>query len=62
MVWVHLLKERFPSKCKNKLMESAEGLFQILEKYGYNAYKVDLHGKNRVHTTLIIVDFSSFLH
>jgi len=29
-VWAHLRKERFPSKCKSKLMPRIEGPFEVL--------------------------------
>ncbi|XP_074278621.1 uncharacterized protein LOC141602215 [Silene latifolia] len=51
LVWLHLRKERFPSKRKNKLMPRADGPFKILECYGSNAYKLELPseygGRNR---------------
>ncbi|XP_074303235.1 uncharacterized protein LOC141637674 [Silene latifolia] len=42
LIWLHLRKERFPSKRKNKLMPRADGPFKILESYGTNAYKLEL--------------------
>jgi len=41
-VWIHLRKERFPSKRKNKLMPRADGPFEVHERINDNAYKVDL--------------------
>jgi len=52
LVWIHLRKERFPSKCMSKLMLRLDGPFGILEKVGPNAYKVDLPGDYRVSATL----------
>jgi len=37
LVWIHLRKERFPSKRKNKLMPRVEGSFEVLEKINDNA-------------------------
>ncbi|GKA02997.1 putative gag-pol polyprotein [Tanacetum coccineum] len=34
LVWIHLRKERFPSKRKNKLMPRVEGPFKVLEHFG----------------------------
>ena len=40
--WIHLRKEKFPQLRKNKLMPRAMGPFQIIDKYGDNAFKMDL--------------------
>jgi len=42
LVWIHISKGRFPSKCKSKFMPRANSPFQIIEKVNDNAYKVDL--------------------
>ena len=44
LVWVHLRKERFPTKRKSKLMPRADGPFEVLERVNDNAYKVNLPG------------------
>ncbi|XP_074318603.1 uncharacterized protein LOC141655421 [Silene latifolia] len=49
LVWLHLRKEGFPDKRKNKLMPRADGPFEILEKIGPNAYKLNLLGDYEVH-------------
>jgi len=38
LVWLHLRKERFPSRRKNKLMASRDRAININERVGYNAY------------------------
>jgi hypothetical protein len=60
LVWVHLRKERFPSKRKSKLMPRADGPFRVLEKINDNAYKIDLPGEYEVSATFNIADLSPF--
>ena len=43
-MWIHLRKEGFPLKRKNKLMPRADGPSEALEKINDNAYKVSLLG------------------
>lgn len=38
----HLRKDRFPSPRKNKLMLRVVSPFEILAKYGDNAFKIDV--------------------
>ena len=61
LVWIHLRKERFPSKRKHKLMPRSEGPFKVLERYGDNAYKIDLPGEYGVAATFNIGDLSPYL-
>jgi hypothetical protein len=60
LVWVHLRKERFPSKRKNKLMPRADGPFKIISKVNDNAYKVELPGEYGVHATFNVGDLSPY--
>jgi len=41
-VWIHLRKNRFPSKRKSKLQERGDGPFKVLERINDNTYKIDL--------------------
>ena len=61
LVWVHLRKERFPSKRKSKLMPRADGPFEVIEKVNDNAYKVDLPGDYGVSATFNVADLSPYL-
>ena len=56
LVWVHLRKERFPSKRKSKLMPWDDCPFEVLEKVNNNACKIDLLGEYRVSCTFNIFD------
>ena len=58
---MHLLKERFPSRRKNKLMARSDGPFEVLEKVGSNAYKLQLHGDMVVSATFNIGDLSPYV-
>ncbi|KAL9241144.1 hypothetical protein vseg_015286 [Gypsophila vaccaria] len=60
LVWVHLRKEHFPSKRKNKLMPRAEGPYKIVAKVNDNAYKVELPGDYAVHVTFNVGDLSPY--
>ena len=60
LVWIHLRKERFPSKRKSKLMPRSDGPFEILEKVGPNAYKIDLPGDYGVSATFNVSDLSPY--
>lgn len=44
LVWVHLKKERCPSRRKNKLMPRRDGPYKMLERINNNAYKIELPG------------------
>ena len=59
-VWVHMRKERFPSKRKNKLHAREDGPFQVLEKINDNAYRIDLPGEYSVSATFNVSDLSPF--
>nr|GEY65516.1 hypothetical protein [Tanacetum cinerariifolium] len=61
LVWIHLRKERFPSKRKNRLMPRAEGPFKVLEHFGYSAYKVELPGDVSVYSTFNVGDLTPYL-
>ena len=59
-VWLHLRKERFPAQRRSKLLPRGDGPFQIVEKIGNNAYKLDLPGEYNVHATFNVSDLSYF--
>jgi len=60
LVWIHLRKEHFLSKRKSKLMPRSDRPFEILEKIGPNAYKVDLPGEYGVSATFNVADLSPY--
>jgi hypothetical protein len=41
-VWVHFCKDRFPKRCKSKLLPRGDGPYKVLIKINDNAYKIDL--------------------
>jgi len=40
-VWLHLRKDRFPTKRKSKLNPRGNGPFQVLERINNNSYRLD---------------------
>ncbi|KAL4387058.1 hypothetical protein GQ457_09G017620 [Hibiscus cannabinus] len=59
-VWVHLRKERFPSRRKTKLDPRGDGPFQVLERINDNAYRIDLPGEYNVSSSFNVADLSPF--
>jgi len=59
-VWIHLRKERFPSKRKNKLMPRADSPFEVLKRINDNTYKVDLPGDYEVLAISNVADLSAY--
>ncbi|KAL4283518.1 hypothetical protein GQ457_16G018670 [Hibiscus cannabinus] len=59
-VWVHLRKERFPSRRKTKLDPRGDGPFQVLERINDNAYRIDLPGEYNVTSSFNVADLSPF--
>ncbi|XP_074291439.1 uncharacterized protein LOC141618234 [Silene latifolia] len=59
LVWLHLRKERFPAKRKNKLMPRAKDPLRSVET-GDNAYKLLLPGSDVVEGTFNIGDLSPY--
>jgi len=60
LVWIHLRKERFPSKRKSKLLPRADGPFEVLAKVNPNACKIDLPGDYGVSATFNVADLSPY--
>ncbi|KAJ9563965.1 hypothetical protein OSB04_009125 [Centaurea solstitialis] len=61
LVWLHLRKERFPSKRKNKLMARGDGPYKVLARIGDNAYKLELPGNTNISATFNVGDLSPYL-
>jgi len=61
LVWLHLRKDRFPTKRKSKLSPRGDGPFQVLKNINNNAYKLDLPAEYGVHDTFNVIDLSPFV-
>ena len=59
LTWLHLRKERFPTRRKSKLMSRRDGPFKVLAKVGTNAYKLELPGEMANLATFNVGDLSS---
>ncbi|XP_071905971.1 uncharacterized protein [Coffea arabica] len=53
-VWIHMRKERFPTKRRSKLLPQGDGPFQVLERINDNAYKLELPGMDEAICALIM--------
>nr|KYP33691.1 Retrotransposable element Tf2 [Cajanus cajan] len=60
-VWLHLRKDRFPSKRKSKLSPRGDGPFQILKKINNNSYVLDLPSEYGVSSSFNVSDLSHFI-
>ena len=60
LVWIHLRKDRFPDKCKSKLMPRGDGPFRVLAKINDNAYKIDLPANYGGSNTFNVADLLPF--
>jgi len=61
LVWLHLRKDRFPTKRKSKLSPRGDGPFQVLKKINNNAYTLHLPMEYGVHDTFNEIDLSPFV-
>jgi len=59
-VWLHLRKDRFPTKRKSKLIPRGDGPFQVMERINNNAYSLDLLEEYGVSNTFNIIDLVPF--
>jgi len=57
-VWIHLRKNRFPSKRKSKLQEREDDPFKVLERINDNVHKIDLLLNYGVSNTFNITDLT----
>ena len=61
MVWLHLRKEMFQSRRKNKLIARGDDPFKILQKVNDNAYKLELPRDMGVSLTFNVCDLTPYL-
>jgi len=61
LVWLHLRKERFPLRRKNKLMARSDGPFEVIMKVGNNGYKLQFLGDMAISATFNIRDLSPYV-
>jgi len=59
-VWLHLRKDRVPTKIKSKLSPRGDGPFQVLERINNNAYRLDLPEEYGVSNTINLTDLVPF--
>jgi len=61
LVWLHLRKERFPSRRKRKLMARGDDPYKIVQRVGDNAYKVELLGDMNFSATFNVGDVTPYI-
>ena len=61
LLWIHLIKERFPSRWKNKLIVRGDDPYKIVHNMGDNAYKVELPGDVSISATFNIGDLTPYI-
>ncbi|KAL6140474.1 hypothetical protein ACLB2K_058776 [Fragaria x ananassa] len=60
LVWIHLRKERFPTRRYGKLKPRADGPFKVIQHINDNAYKIELPGNYGVQATFNVADLSPY--
>jgi len=61
LIWLHLRKERFPSRRKNTFMARVDGPYKVVQKVRENAYKIELPANMQVSATFNIRDLTRYL-
>ena len=61
LVWVYLRKERFPNQRFPKLQDRVDGHFQVIQKMGDNAYRLELLDEYRMSPIIKVTDLVSFV-
>ena len=60
LVMVHLRKNRLSTGTYNKLKDKQIGPFRIIEKYGDNAFKIELPPDMHIHSVFNIADLKPY--
>jgi len=61
LVCLHLKKERFPLRMKNKLMARGDGPYKVVPKVGENAYEIELLGDMQISTTFNVRNLTPYI-
>jgi len=61
LVWLHLRKERFHSKRKNKIMARGNGPYKVVQKVRENAFKIKLPKDMHISATCNVGDLTPYL-
>jgi len=60
-VWLHLRKDRIPTKRMSKLSPQGDGPFQIIKRINNNAYQLNLLKEYGVHATFNVIYLTPFV-
>lgn len=57
---IHLCKTRFPTGTYNKLKDRQLGPFEVLQKYGTNAYHIELPSNQHINLVFNVTDLKPY--
>jgi len=61
IIWLHLRKERFPSRIKSKLMARGDDHYKIIQKVGDNAHKIELLRDMNISSTFNVGELTRYI-
>ena len=60
-MWLHLKKERFSSRRKDKLTARGDDPYKMVHKVGENAYKIELSRDMKISVTFNVEELTLYI-